>query len=192
MTIKKETELMQAIVIYCRRCQDEGDMLALKEMGFGPKEVQALANLSSTDDIRLASTRSHFLSISLNPEVYWRMIDYVNREKEKEKIIEDLILEDAPLPMIHFLTGMGSKEFTLKRRKLGLGHAPAGRPNIPDEDIAKQVWEAFEKIKGKDKNFDAKDFVEVYELLDKKIPHRVIWHLVRKWDLDGTLELLGS
>ncbi len=192
MSIKKETELMQAILVYCKRCQDEGDIPALKEMGFGPKEVQALANLSSTDAIRLASTRSHFLNISVNQEVYWRMIDYVNREKNKENQINELIRNDAPLPMIHFLTGMGSKEFTLKRRSLGLGNAPSGRPVIPSDDVSDRVWEAVQKIKNGSTNFEARDFLEIHEALDGTVSFRVLWHLIRKWDLDGTLELLGT
>ena len=42
MTFKKEAELMNAIIVYCHRCHDEGDFSALTEMGFGPREMKLL------------------------------------------------------------------------------------------------------------------------------------------------------
>ena len=38
MNLNKESELINAIIVYFHRCQEEGDYSALQEMGFGPSE----------------------------------------------------------------------------------------------------------------------------------------------------------
>ena len=188
MTIKKETELIHAIIVYCQRCQDEGDFPALIEMGFGPREVRALSSLSPKDALRLASTRSHFLTITVNQEIYWRMIDYLNREKTKEELIDELISNCAPLPLMHALIGMSSKQFTLKRRQFGLGSSLPGRPTIPTEDVAEKVWNDLKPILERSKAMGPAEFLELYGALQKEVPLRMIWHLFHQWDRDGTLK----
>ncbi len=189
MTIKKETELMHSIIIYCLRCQEEGDFHALKEMGFGPREMRALNSLSSGDQIRLASTKSHFMKIVLNQEVYWRMIDYVDQENHKEAVINQLIAFDAPLPLMHALTGMGSKQYAIKRRQAGLLGSPVGRPPIPSESTTQIVWQQLTDIAESSDSFGPKQFLDLYESLEKQIPLRVIWNLFHRWEDEGALKV---
>ena len=189
MTIRKETELMHSIIIYCLRCQEEGDIHALKEMGFGPREMCALNALSAGDQIRLASTKSHFMKIVLNQEVYWRMIDYVDQENHKEAVINQLILSDAPLPLMHALTGMGNKQYSLRRRQAGLLGSPVGRPPIPSDSTTQLVWQQLTTIAEKSDSFGPKQFLELYESLEKKVPLRVIWNLFHRWENEGALKV---
>ncbi len=190
MTIKKETELTRAIIVYCQRCQEEGDFQALHEMGFGPREISALQSLTTTDALRLASTRSHFLTIKINPEIYWRMIDYINREHMKNRIIDDLIRNEAPLPMVHALTGMGSKEFIQKRHQYGLGVSSRGRPATPTQEIADRVWVVLQSSFESSQRLGAKEFMGIYEALNSEVSLRVIWFLTKQWDRDGSLKTL--
>lgn len=189
MSIKKETELMHSIIIYCLRCQEEGDFHALKEIGFGPREVRALSSLSSADQVRLTSTKSHFMDITLNHDIYWRMIDYVRRENDKESAINKLITLDAPLPLMFALTGMGSKQYTLKRRQSGLLGSPVGRPPIPSEDTTELVWTHLIKITESSDSFGPQQFLDLYESLEKKVSLRVIWYLFHGWEKDGSLRV---
>ena len=189
MTIKKETELMHAIIIYCLRCQDEGDMHALHEMGFGPREIQVLSTLSSSDQIRLASTRAHFMNIVLNQEIYWRMIDFINRENERDAIVNQLIQNHAPLPLMHSLTGMSNKQYTLKRRQFGMLASQAGRPPSPSEETTNLVWEKLKSITSQSDSFGPKQFMQLYEDLEKKVSLRVIWNLFSHWESDGALKV---
>ncbi len=189
MTIKKETELMHSIILYCLRCHEEGDLHALGEMGFGPPEMRALMSLSAADQVRLASTKSHFMDIRLNREVYWRMIDYVDQENNRESTINKLITYDAPLPLMHALTGMGSKQYSLKRRQFGMLKSPVGRPPVPSDDTSKSVWDKLKSIAENSDSFGPKQFLELYEGLDKKVPLRVIWLLFHRWEREGALKV---
>ncbi|MDE0310055.1 MAG: DUF2857 domain-containing protein [Acidiferrobacterales bacterium] len=189
MTIRKETELMHSIIIYCLRCQEEGDFHALKEMGFGPREMRALNALSSGDQIRLASTKSHFMKIVLNQDVYWRMIDYVDQENLKEAVINQLIAFDAPLPLMNALTGIGSKQYALKRRQAGLLGSPVGRPPIPSDSTTQLVWQQLTAITEKSDSFGPKQFLDLYESMDRKVSLRVIWNLFHRWEDEGALKV---
>ncbi len=190
MAINKEAELMNSIIVFFQRCEEEGDYNALNEMGFGPSEVRALASLSIADALRLSSTQSHFLTIRLNRKIYWRMIDYVLREKAKEAVIDELISCDAPLKMIRALTGMGNKQFNLKRRQLDLPPLPAGRPPRPSLEVEKSVWNAVEETLQRVPNFGPQEFLDIFDSLKRQVSFRVIWSLVVEWENDDSLNQL--
>jgi len=190
MTISKETELMNSIIVFFHRCEEEGDYNALFEMGFGASEVRALSSLSTADALRLASTKSHFLKITLNRDIYWRMIDYILREREKETILEELIRCDAPFAMLRSLTGMNSKQFKLKRSQLGLPALQAGRPRRPSLEAEKSVWAKLNQLPAHITDLGAQQFLEIFYQLDRQIPLRTIWNLYQEWELDGALTQL--
>ncbi len=192
MTINKETELMNSIVVYFHRCEEEGDYNALYEMGFGPCEVRALGSLSTTDKLRLTSTKSHFLTITLNRKTYWRMIDYILREKESEAMIDELIRFDAPVNMIRSLNGMGSKQFKLRRRQLGLTSLSPGRPPHPSLEEEKLVWKAVETSLKQSPSFSAKEFLDIFNALEQKVSMRIIWNLVQEWESDDILKRIRN
>ncbi len=190
--ITKETELIHAIIVYCQRCREEGDYTALSQMRFGPLETNAIAKLSSADKLHMSSMRSHFMDIKLNTKTFWRTIDYIQREQERDAFISDLIAADAPLPMIHSLTGMGGKQYTFKRRELGLGKAPSGRPKLPGKRESDAVWKKLKTVVEKSSEFGPKEFAALYESLDKKISLRTIWHLFYQWEESGKLKVHRS
>lgn len=190
MNIRKEAELIRAIIVYCQRCQDEGDFYALNEMGIGPKEITAMRSLTTADALRLASTKSHFLNIKLNKEIYWRMIDYISRERDKEVLIDELILHEAPLPLMYALTGMGSKEYALKRRKCGFGAGLPGRPPTPPKDVSDSLWEVLRSTMRKTSILGPQEYLDIYRKLEMKVPIRVIWHQISLWERDGAMKSL--
>lgn len=192
MNLNKEAELLNAVIIYFHRCQEEGDYSALQEMGFGPSEVRALNSLSAADRLRLTSTRSHFLSIALNHKIYWRMIDYILREKGKELLIDELISCDAPLQLMRSLTGMGNKQFNLRRRQFGMTTQLPGRPPQPSVEVEKSVWLEVEKSFKRTASFGPEEFLDIFDGLKRKVSLRVIWGLINEWENDGTLKQLRT
>jgi len=188
MAKQKEAELVRAVIVYCQRCQEEGDIPALREMGFGPRELTALESLTAADMLILASTQSHFLNITIDPEIYWRMIDYISREHTRQELIDFMIRNEAPLPMMYALTGMGSKEFAFNRRKLGMESARVGRPESPSQEVTDRVWNAVGAVLGASNRLGPMEFLKIYESLEFEVSLRAIWHLTKQWDRDGTLE----
>ncbi len=189
MSINKESELIHSILVYCQRCQDEADFPVLEEMGFGINEVEALLALSSTDKLRLAATKSHFLKISLDREIFWRMIHYIQAENEKESLTDELLKNEAPLPLMYALTGMGSKAYTVRRQQFGLDKMKPGRPAIPSDEVTDAVWKELKRVVEKSELFGAKEFLKIYYRLNEEIPLRVIWYLFHEWEQSGSLKI---
>ncbi len=190
MTITKETELINAVFVYFHRCQEEEDFTALQEMGFGPNEIRALNTLSSADELRLASTRSHFLSIRLNRKIYWRMIDYVLREKSRDAKVDELISCDAPLQLMRAITGMGTKQFNLRRNQFGLQSQPTGRPPQPTKEVQQFIWSQVEALFKRSNSFGPDEFLQIFNATERQISLRVIWNLIHTWENDGSLKRL--
>ena len=59
MSANKEIELVTAVLLYAVRCFAEGDLNALKEMNFGPKELGALNEISMSDLYRTRMLATH-------------------------------------------------------------------------------------------------------------------------------------
>ena len=78
----KESELTTAIMQYAIRCLSEGDQAALRNMNFGPREVEALREMNLGDMCHIETLRAHCLKIALNREAYWPMIAHMRNRRE--------------------------------------------------------------------------------------------------------------
>lgn len=176
----KEGTLVSAVLMYAMRCLAEGDMLALQHMQFGEKEVQALRDLRATDLYRVESMKAHCLSIALNRQVFWPMINLLNRDRRSEDLLTTLIEMDAPFEMLRELYGMSSREYSTRRRHLPstLGQ---GRPQLPKRDIEDKLYSAWRKVvKDRDSyELTAAEYLALHE--QTKVSIRAIWRLVARW-----------
>jgi hypothetical protein len=81
----KESDLVTAVLMYALRCLAEGDQIALRNMNFGPHEIEALREMTLADLYRVESLRAHCLSIALNREVYWPMMDHLRQQHARQR-----------------------------------------------------------------------------------------------------------
>jgi hypothetical protein len=181
----KESDLVTAVLMYAIRCLAEGDYAALRSMNFGPKEIEALREMSLSDLYRVETLRAHCLQIVLNRQIYWPMMDHLRQRREAEESQRSLIAVDAPQDMMHTLFGMGPREYTRLRRMLSV--APSvGRPPEPEEDDSHTLWYAW-KDQASD---DDAEFLspEAYLGLHEEtgLSMRTIWNLTQRWDQYGS------
>ena len=139
MSVMKESELVTAVLLYAVRCIAEGDQHALRAMNFGPREIEALGELSLEDLYRAGSLRSHFLSIGLDRKLFWPMMKRLRRMRESKELQRELIKADAPLEMMRRCFGLGAREYKRLRRML-VATPAVGRPPEPDEATAHRLW----------------------------------------------------
>ena len=176
----KEGSLVSAVLMYAMRCLVEGDLRSLKNMQFGEKEVEALRDLQMTDFSRIEALKAHCLSVSLNRQVFWPMIDLLKRERNHEDLLNTLIDKNAPYDMIHALFAMSTREYAARRRHLspGLG---LGRPQLPDREVEDELYAAWRKLVDGRDSFDLSgfDFLDLHEQTGVAI--RAVWSLVSKW-----------
>ena len=180
----KECDLVIAVLMYAVRCLAECDLIALRNMNFGPKEIEALREMSISDLYRVETLRAHCLKIALNRQIFWPMMDHLRNHRESEETQRSLIAVDAPQGMMNTLFGVGPREYSRLRRMLSV--APSiGRPTDLNEDESSRLWSAWNEIE--DKEATGPQSPDTYLALHTKtgLPMRAIWNLTQRWEQDG-------
>lgn len=182
----KESDLVTAVLMYALRCLAEGDQTALRNMNFGPREIEALREMTLADLYRVESLRAHCLSIALNREVYWPMMDHLRQQREAEETEQTLIAADAPLEMMQTLFGLSAKEYSRLRRTLSVDPS-VGRPPDPDEESTHRLWHAWDG-RVDDEESDLLPAAEYLKLhTETGVSMRAIWNLTQRWSQYGDL-----
>ena len=176
----KEGRLVSAVLMYAMRCLAEGDLRSLRHMQFGEKEVEALRELQMLDLSRVEAMKAHCLSISLNRQVFWPMIDLIKRERKNDDLLNDLIEKDAPFDMMHDLFGLSTREYAARRRHLpsNLGQ---GRPQLPERNVEDKLYAAWRELVDGRGNFElhGSDYLNLHT--ETGVSVRAVWSLVSKW-----------
>jgi hypothetical protein len=180
METTKEADLVTAVLMYAIRCLAEGDQAALRNMKFGPKEIEALREMNLADLYRIESLRAHCLDIALNRQVYWPMIDHLRAQRESEETLQSLIAADAPHDMLLVLFGLNARDYSRMRRTLSVNPS-VGRPPEPDEESSHRLWSAWSsRVAGETTGLLAPaDYLELYRETD--VSMRAIWNLTQRW-----------
>ena len=191
----KESELTSAVMVYAIRCLAEGDQSALRNMNFGPREVQALREMNLGDMCHIETLRAHCLKIALNREVYWPMVAHLRNRRESEELQKALISADAAQEMMQTFFGMSGREYARLRRMLVV-ETISGRPPEPDEEDTQKLWEAWkQRIEGREEMLlPPEEYLAMHE--ETGIALRAIWSQTRRWaeygQLPGTRNVGGS
>ena len=180
MIANKEAELTSAVMLYAIRCLAEGDQASLREMNFGPREVQALREMNLGDLGYIETLRAHCLSISLDREVYWPMLSHLRQRRQSEELQQALISADAPLEMMQTFFGMSGREYARLRRML-VANAVTGRPAEATEVQAQQIWDAWQARSDQleDGLMPPEEYLNIHK--ESGVPLRTIWCETRRW-----------
>jgi hypothetical protein len=176
---RKEFELTHAVLRYLASCLSEGDWSALRDMGIGPKEAEALRGISLSELTNLErKLAGHVLHVELDRDAFWTVVEQIRRESELHRTRMQLISLDAPSDMMQALFGMGVKEYTFARRVIG---APpgVGRPPEPTEEQARVIWLAWESLGLEPSLAPPKVWLELAKNLN--LPLRLIWRVTQRW-----------
>ncbi len=190
MEATKESDLITAVLMYAIRCLAEGDQAALRNMNFGPREIEALREMNIADLYRVESLRAHCLEIHLNRDVYWPMIEHLRHQRESEERQQVLIAADAPLEMMQTLFGVGSREYTRLRRMLTVDPS-VGRPAEPDETSTHKLWNAWIQLADRDEDGPLTPNAYLAIHRETGISMRAIWNLTQRWNQYGDLNGRG-
>ncbi len=180
----KEAELVGAVLMYAVRCLGEGDLVALRNMKFGAREIEVLHDMNLMDLCRIESLRAHCLKVALNRQVYWPMVDHIRKRRKSEELVYSLVARDAPREMVQTLFGLNAREYSRLRRTLAV-EPTVGRPPEPDEQSSYRLWEAWTRRVDPDDPdlLSAEEYLELFE--ETGVPMRAIWTLTRRWIESG-------
>jgi hypothetical protein len=186
MESTKEADLVTAVLMYAMRCLAEGDQAALRNMQFGPHEIEALREMHLADLYRIESLRAHCLEIALNRQVYWPMIEHLRRQRETEDTLQSLLAADAPLEMLQILFGLNARDYSRLRRTLSVNPS-VGRPPEPDEESSHRLWAAWSSRADGEASglLPPADYLALHQ--ETGVPLRAIWNLTQRWAQYGNL-----
>ena len=186
MMSNKESELTTAIMQYAIRCLSEGDQAALRNMNFGPREVEALSEMNLGDLCHIETLRAHCLKVALNREAYWPMVANLRNRRMAGELQKELIRADAAQDMMEHFYGTGSREYARLRRMLVV-ESISGRPPEPNETETQTLWDAWkEHIDGREEILlRPEDYLALHQ--ETGIALRAIWSQTRCWADYGKL-----
>ena len=174
----KEAGLVSSVFMYAIRCLAEADWTALRAMHFGPREIEALREMSMADLYRIEAVRGHCLEIRLDRQAWWQMIEHVRDQRKAEEALHSLVAADAPQEMLQVLFGIHARTYGRLRRSLSV--APSvGRPAEPDEESVNRLWQAWPGQKEDETVADPEIYLKVHH--ETGIPMRAIWTLTQRW-----------
>ena len=176
----KEGDLTAAVMLYASRCLREGDLLALRGMGFGPSELEALGALNLGDVQRAGALSAHCLEIRLAGPLFRRMMGILADMRKEEELQRTLIRADAPWEMMHALFGMANREYTRLRRALDV-ESGVGRPTDLDNDMANRLWSVLRgRLRAdRDRPLEPHEFLAVHT--ECGVSLRALWTHARLW-----------
>lgn len=176
----KEGELTAAVMLYASRCLGEGDLLALRGMGFGPAELEALETLNLGDVQRAGTLSAHCLEIRLDGPLFRRMVELLADMRKEEELQRTLIRADAPWDMMRALFGMANREYTQLRRALDV-ESGVGRPADLDEDMADRLWSVLRgRLRAdRERPLEPHEFLSVHA--ECGVSLRALWTYARRW-----------
>ena len=171
---------MAAVMLYAARCLGEGDLLALRGMGFGPSELEALGTLNLGDVQRAGTLSAHCLKIRLDGSLFRRVIERVADMREEEALQRALIRVDAPWDMMRALFGMANREYARLRRALDV-ESGVGRPAELDDDMENRLWSALRgRLRAdRERPLEPREFLAVRA--ESGVPLRALWIHARRW-----------
>ncbi|MDE0251025.1 MAG: DUF2857 domain-containing protein [Gammaproteobacteria bacterium] len=185
MNATREADLVSAVLMYAIRCLAECDWVALRNMKFGPKEIEALRGMGMADLYRIESLRGHCLDIALDRQAFWQMIEYLRSRRESEEALQSLIAADAPQEMVEVLFGLKPRVYSRLRRNLSV-EPSVGRPAEPDEASADRLWEAWSRrVEDSEGAPTPEAYLEIHQ--ETGLAMRAIWNLTRRWSMYGNL-----
>ena len=176
----KEGELLVAVMLYAARCLGEGDLPALRGMGFGPSELDGLATMKLGDLQRAGTLSAHCFSIRLDGSLFRRVIERATEMREEEELQRELIQADASWDMMRALFGMANREYTRLRRALDVEDG-VGRPAELDDDMQNRLWCTLRgRLRAdRERPLEPREFLAVRA--EFGVPLRALWILAHRW-----------
>ena len=174
--LRPEYEITHATIRYAMQCMQESNWHALREMGFGPRECEAIANLTLVDLNALERRiHGHVLKVHLDPALLWQALEDIKRESSKQHTLADLIQRDAPAEMMRALFGMGEKTYTRLRRHLQVSTG-VGRPTELNPDAIMRLSAMLDRFENP---LSPADWVAAADESGQTL--RTLWREYRRW-----------
>lgn len=108
------------------------DHQILSEMGLPPELLERARNMSA--DLFTQACKFTIAETKIDHRRFELMLDYAERERELNELINELIKRGASQSMLDALTGIDPREYRSRRKLLKMPPATQGRPAALNDD----------------------------------------------------------
>ncbi|MCU7866089.1 MAG: DUF2857 domain-containing protein [Candidatus Thiodiazotropha sp. (ex Lucinoma borealis)] len=152
-TEQDHIQLSQVALEMLCRFHNEGAGEALERMGIDSSLIRRVRRLPVASYHRLLDRLGNFVNLRLDNSILDLQLKAEETRMQQEAQARQLILADAPFPMIEELYGWRRETYQLERRLAGLKHHTMhGRPRLPAEEIAERIAGAWYEVNGSDRS----------------------------------------
>ena len=185
-----DIEITQRILHHCISLLQADDIDALRDMGFEERDLYALRTLQDPDRLRWASDGQLFEFI-LARRSYRKIIGELDSSLDDERMDVNLIAWNAPLPMMHALTGMGKEQYDRMRDDLATGESTLLDQTgmLMSDTTAMALWNRMAALVAESNLVNCRFFLELAELGDRFIPMPEVWTEFNRWLQDRCIEV---
>lgn len=184
-TRSKEGDLNYALFVYATRCLAEGDVEALRRIGFGPEDITVLDQLRIADLHALTASHANAIDVSVDRSAFQRLIDTLYRRRTRERLKRELLRLDAPLPLMSASFGMTPRQYTSQRDSCGVTIG-IGRPtSMLEADAEARLWRLWVLFADAD-NPTRLRHDDLWLIIGRELPTelRSCWFAVQEWSND--------
>ncbi|HKY91686.1 MAG TPA: STY4526/YPO1902 family pathogenicity island replication protein [Nevskiaceae bacterium] len=185
----KETDLFYAVISFASRCLVEGDLTALRGVGFEPDDLPDIEGMSIADLQALSAARRSAVSVKLDRTAWAWHLKWVRHLRARERLGMALIRADAPKAMMAALLGMNDTEYARRREALGIrSYAEGGRPPAASRTAEQKLWDLWVRLARSEnpRQLCADDFWIPFAT-EAGVTLRTAWNLLQRWAQDETL-----
>lgn len=130
----------QALVTLVLQEASAGKMQRCKSLGFTPELILRLQSLAPTELHKVISSPYLWIRPSVDPQALELILDKINRDEERERLIDRAIKLGATTPMLNKFFGLSHTETAERRRVLQVQSRPGRMPALSD-DQRHAIWE---------------------------------------------------
>jgi hypothetical protein len=171
----------QAILSHVMHELKEGNVRYCEALGFEREELSELNTLNFDEIIHLGNAATHFLKISVNHDVFRKMLAQVRQEQRFQNIINHAMSLGGSIALINHYFGLSTAEISARRRLLGI-NIRQGRKQIPSEEEEAKAWKRWQEL-----NIDNLDSIEALKAMmqlseEQSMSLTVVWSLIKQWE----------
>jgi hypothetical protein len=184
----KETDLFYAVISFASRCLVEGDLTALRGVGFEPDDLPDIEGMSIADLQALSAARRSAVSVKLDRAAWSWHLKWVRHLRTRERLGMALIRADAPKAMMAALLGMNDADYARRREALGIrSYAEGGRPPAASRASEQKLWDLWVRLARPEnpRQLCADEFWIPFAT-EAGVSLRTAWNLVQRWVQDET------
>ncbi|AWX14697.1 hypothetical protein CEP48_00165 [Mergibacter septicus] len=160
-----------------------GNLRYCEQFGFTSTELHELDKLTTDELHHLSQTKTPFIKIGINHDLFNKMISCAKNHAETQKIMDNALILGGSIELLENFFGEQSAKISERRRLLGQSKS-AGRRSTLDTNESSKIWYKWKAVRDSKLNLDSLDALNILMQIAEstKVDLTTVWKLVMSWE----------